>query len=365
VKNLGVRQTPEDILEAARELRPDAIGLSGLLVESARAMKEYVEVFAGAGLSVPVICGGAALTRDYVERELRPAYSGEVHYAKDALEGLRIMQALCGPDRRQVPHVKRPEGAHGRGATYGPVALKAEPRAARGLNRPRVVAGYARALTKIAPVEVRNYAPLLDRDALFRKRWRMVGPKTTRAARDEAEHTLDRLLADAQRRRLLRGTLVYGLFEAGVSGRELVVLHPGTGEELARLQFAPASARRLQRRHGSARFHVALQVVTIGARAAAEARKLGEEGKVHGQFILHGLSAELTEALAEYGQRQLPKLPGWRKTVRYSPGYPVWPDLSEQQKIFTLLRPERIGVTLSDSFQMVPEYSTSAVILPA
>jgi len=134
---------------------------------------------------------------------------------------------------------------------------------------------------------------------------------------------------------------------------------------LTRLQFTPAFARRLLRQHGSARFHIAIQVVTTGARAAEEGRKLAEQGRVHDQFLLHGLGAELTEVLAKYCQDRLPKLPGWRKTVRYSPGYPVWPDLSEQQKVFTLLRPERIGVLLTENLQMVPEYSTSAVILPA
>ena len=193
----------------------------------------------------------------------------------------------------------------------------------------------------------------------------MLGPKATRAVRLEAEQALGRLLATGHGRRLWHSALVYGLYEAGVSGTELLVLHPGTGQELTRLRFSPAFVRRLLRKHGSARFHIALQVVTMGERAAEEARNLAEQGRVYDQFLLHGLSAELTEALAEYGQHRLPRLPGWSKTVRYSPGYPVWPDLSEQEKIFTLLRPERIGVGLTETFQMVPEYSTSAIILPA
>jgi 5-methyltetrahydrofolate--homocysteine methyltransferase len=373
VKNLGVRQTAEDILEAAREFRPDAIGLSGLLVESARAMKEYIEVFAGVGLKTPVICGGAALTRAYVEKELQPAYPGRVLYAKDALEGLRIMQAITGQDRSQVTDIKEQKPARAGKAVPSPVASKAgtssqpgpRPQPEAVWNQPRVFGGYARALTKIVHVDVRSYAPFLDQAALFQKRWRMLGPKATRAVRLEAEQALGRLLATGHGRRLWHGALVYGLYEAGVSGKDLLVLHPGTGQELARLRFAPAFARRLQRKHGSARFHIALQVVTMGRRPAAEARKLAEQGRVHDQFLLHGLSAELTEALAEYGQRRLPKLPGWSRTVRYSPGYPVWPDLSEQQKIFALLRPERIEVGLTETFQMVPEYSTSAIILPA
>jgi 5-methyltetrahydrofolate--homocysteine methyltransferase len=269
------------------------------------------------------------------------------------------MQAITGHDRSQMPADIQPKTT--RRPTTNPGTVKTEP----AVNRPRVVGGFARALTKISHAEVGRYAPRLDRDALFRKRWQMVGPKPARAAWLEAEHELEKLLASARQRKLWHGEMVYGLFAAKVEGRALLVLHPGTGEELTRLQFSPSLARRLSRRHGASRFHVALQVVTAGARVAEEARKLAAQGQVRDQFLLHGLSAELTEALAEYSQSQLPKLPGWNKTVRYSPGYPVWPDLSEQKKIFVLLRPERIGVTLTESFQMVPEYSTSAIVLPA
>jgi 5-methyltetrahydrofolate--homocysteine methyltransferase len=248
-----------------------------------------------------------------------------------------------------------------RGTTY----KETEPGPAVVWNRPRVVAGYARALTKIVQLDIRRYAPLVDRDKLFRKRWRMVGPRPTRAARLDAGRTLDRLFAAGCRYRLWHGTLVYGLFAARIQGRELLLLHTGTSQELTRLEFAPGFARRLSRRHRSARFHAALQVVTLGARTAEEARKLAERGQVHDEFLLHGLSAELTEALAEYGQLRLPRLPGWRKTARYSPGHPVWPDRSEQRKVFTLLRPERIGVTLTKAFKLVPEFSTSDVVLPA
>jgi 5-methyltetrahydrofolate--homocysteine methyltransferase len=363
VKNLGVRQTPEAILHAARRHKPDAIGLSGLLVESARAMREYVEVFAGAGLVTPVICGGAALTRDYVESELQPAYPGRVHYAKDALEGLRIMQAIIGQDRSQNLNTREQQETGGRPAE--PAPARRVPAAGTVWNRPRIDAGFARALTKIVHVEIRRYAPFLDRETLIRKRWRMVGPRATNEAWLEAEYILDQMLATAHRRGLWHGAFVYGLFAARVEGLKLLVLHPGTSQELTRLDFAPAFARRLSRQHRSARFHIALQVVTTGEQAADECRRLAAQGKVHDQFLLHGLGAELTEVLAGYSQASLPKLPGWRKTVRYSPGYPVWPALSEQQKIFTLLRPERIGVTLTESFQMVPEYSTSAIVLPA
>ena len=309
-------------------------------------------LFRSAGLTIPVICGGAALTRRYVEAELQPAYAGQVHYAKDAIHGLAIMRGVV--DRI----VRSEEGSMMK-------TRKLQSRQTQYNSARRIIAGYARALTKIVHVDIRRYAPLLDQAALFRKRWRMLGPKSTRADQLEAKRTLDRLLDVGHGRRVWHGALVYGLYEARVIGNELLVLHPGTGEELTRLAFAPAFALRLRRKHGEERFHVALQVVTTGGASAMESRELGRQGRIHDQFLLHGLSAELTDALAEYGQRRLPKLPGWSKTVRYSPGYPVWPELSEQKKIFALLRPQRIGVRLTTSFQMVPEYSTSAIILPA
>ena len=361
VVNLGVRQAPEDMLAAISSHRPDAIGLSGLLVESARSMKEYMEAFDGAGLAVPVICGGAALTRAFVEKELQPAYAGTVHYAHDALEGLRIMETVC-PAGRSAQET-RPRHARGRSQATSRPVRKERPGIVH--NQPRVFGGFARALTKAARVDIRECVPLVNRDRLFWNRWRILGPNATREARLNAGLTLNALLTRVRKRRLWRGAVVYGLYEARVSGGELAVVHPRTGKELTRLAFDSAFARRLEKRHGRERFHIALQVVTIGPAAAREGKRLAEQGRVHDQFLLHGLSAEITEVLAAYCQSRLPRLPGWRRTVRYSPGYPVWPELSEQQKVFALLRPSRIRVRLTRSFQMVPEYSTSAVVLPA
>lgn len=357
VVNLGVRQTPEDVIAGVREHRPDAIGLSGLLVESARAMKEYVEAFAEAGLPIPVICGGAALNRAYVDKELQPAYTSKVYYAKDALGGLKVMQAITSRNR--------PTDAPKRRTCSPRPADEAESSPEVIWNQPRISGAYARSLTKLVHAEVRGYALLLDRDRLFRTRWRLLGPRANRAARRQAERTLDEFLTTSHERELWHGVMVYGLYEAGITGSGLVVVHPRTGQELTRLEFAPAFARRLKRKQGRERFHVALQVVTVGTRVVQESRSLARQKRIHDQFLLHGLAAELTEALAEYCQRRLAHLPGLRETVRYSPGYPVWPNLAEQQKIFALLRPERIGVRLTRSFQMVPEYSTSAIVLPA
>lgn len=241
---------------------------------------------------------------------------------------------------------------------------KAGPRTTVVCNRPRIIAGYARSLTKVVHVEIQRYALFLDREAVIHRRWGVAGPKTSRAARRQADETMERMLAEAHKQKLWHGSLVYGLFAAQCTRQGLAVLHPGTGEELTRLVFAPAFARQLADRYQGDRFYVAPEVATAGAEAVEQARRLGEQGQAQEQFLLQGLNAELADALARYGQSRMPKLPGWRRTARYTPGYPIWPDLSELGKIFTLLRPERIGVTLSEDYQMTPEDSAAALVMP-
>jgi len=341
VVNLGVRQTAEQILAAVRTHRPDAIGLSGLLVESARAMAEYLRAFADQGVSLPVLCGGAALTPKYVEHDLRPLYPGPVHYARDAMEGLRIMSTIA----RSVP-----------GAPAGP----SPPRRARVTTAPSARPDSVRT----GRVALARYEKYLDRETLFRRRWQMLGPRASPARQREAARTLGHLLHGREHRRLWQGAMVQGLFRARVEGETLVVIHLKRMTELAQLAFSPGFIRRARRRHGGEPFPVALQLVTLGERIVAECRARAARGDIHGQFLLHGLAAELTEALAEHGERTLARRMRWRRTVRYSPGYPIWPKLSQQRQVFALLRPERIGVSLAESHQMVPEYSTSAIVLP-
>jgi 5-methyltetrahydrofolate--homocysteine methyltransferase len=359
VVNLGVRRTPEEVVEAVRQHKPDAVGLSGLLVESARSMKEYLQALAEAGFSLPVLSGGAALTREYVEKELQAGYPGRAFYARDAMDGLRIMQEICSQDKSEG--MGKGSRGHGfKGVDQNPRAVRQGPLR----PTPEPLNPSLRSLVKSARVTAVRYLSLLDRDAVLRKRWKMVTGRSSRPARAEAEAALDRLLKTTVRAGLWRGALCYAVYRCRVESPELVLAHPGTGVELARLNPSPAFARRLARQFGEREFPAALQLVTVGSHVVEETRKLAEAGKVHDQFLLHGSAAEMTEALAEYCQRQLPKLPGLRKTVRYSPGYPVWPELSEQRKVFALLGPERLGVALTDGFQMVPEYSTSAIVLP-
>jgi 5-methyltetrahydrofolate--homocysteine methyltransferase len=351
VVNLGVRRTAEDIIAAAGQERPDAIGLSGLLVESARAMKEYLQAFAASGIGIPVICGGAALTRDYVEKELRAEYPAGVYYAKDAMAGLALMQSIS----RSAPAASRPGPEPDR---------KSHKDAKASEERGTMDFSAYRHQTKTMHAAADRIQKLLDRDALFCRRWKLLKPGAPKEDRDKAEELLVRLLRVYREQGVWHGAGIYGVFTARAEGPGLVLAHPGNGEELTRLRFSKSFSSRLAGRFGAKQLYVVLQLVTLGDKVGALADRLAKQGRVHDQFLLHGLAAELTEALARLSQKELPGLPGWKKTERYSPGYPAWPDLSEQQKVFTLLGASRIGVSLTETFQIVPEYSTSAIILP-
>jgi len=173
-----------------------------------------------------------------------------------------------------------------------------------------------------------------------------------------------RLILGPSGRPAWRGTAVYGVLHARVEKTGLTVFEPGPGRELCRLSLSGALLARLGRRHEGEFFHVGLQAATMGNRPAEDARWLAEEGRVHDAFLVPGLAAEMTEAMAGFTQSEMPRFPEWQGVVRYSPGYPVWPDLAEQKKAFALLAPERIGLSLTETFQLVPEYSTSAIVLP-
>lgn len=200
--------------------------------------------------------------------------------------------------------------------------------------------------------------PFLDREALFVRRWQTLKPGASARARKEAELTLKRLLARTWR--MWQPEIVSGLFPAEIAAPGLLVR---AERQRAMLKVSVDFRKRLQQRWGSCEFLVGVQVVTMGSKVVEEAHRLAEAENIHEQFLLHGLAAELTEALAVYSQQRLERLAGWKRSRRYSPGYPVLPELADQRGIFRLLNPKRIGVRLTRSFQMVPEYSTSAVLI--
>ncbi|MFI9112558.1 methionine synthase [Streptomyces venezuelae] len=385
VVNIGIKQPVSAILEAAEQHNADVIGMSGLLVKSTVIMKENLQELNGRGLAArfPVILGGAALTRAYVEQDLHELYEGEVRYARDAFEGLRLMDALMGV-KRGVPGAVLPPLKQRRVAARPPVAEVREPEPAgrsdvaedNPVPEPpflgtRVVKG----------IPLADYAPWLDEGALFKGQWGLKDPDTIETeGRPRLRAWLDRLQTD----HLLEAAVVYGWFPCVSKGDDLIVLDEDGGE---RTRFSFPRQQR-GRRLCLADFHraedsgeidaVAMQVVTVGSRIGEETAKLFAADAYRDYLELHGLSVQLAEALAEYwharvrsewgiGDRDPAGIGGMLRTeyqgCRYSLGYPACPDLEDRAKIAALLRPERIGVELSEEYQLHPEQSTDAIVV--
>ncbi|MFI5099512.1 MAG: methionine synthase [Actinomycetes bacterium] len=408
VVNLGIKQPINSILEAADEHGADVIGMSGLLVKSTMIMKENLEEMNQRGVAArwPVILGGAALTRAYVEQDLAALYAGEVRYARDAFEGLRLMDAV-------VTH-RAAKAAAGNGADVPALADALPPR------RERLVRTVARpeetppeqmpARSDVAvdnPVPVPpfwgdrvvkgvplgDYAAYLDERALFLGQW---GLRPTRGegglsyeelvetdGRPNLRLWLDRLKTE----NLLDAGVAYGYFPCVSEGDDLVILSDPTdpdSRERARFTFPRQRRDRhlcladFFRPRASGQVDVvAFTVVTMGSRVSEATAELFAKDAYRDYLELHGLSVQLAEALAEHWHARVRDELGFGaeddasldgvfrqgyRGSRYSFGYPACPDLEEQTKVFELLDPGRIGVELSEEFQLHPEQSTSAVI---
>ncbi|MFI8769764.1 methionine synthase [Streptomyces sp. R-07] len=387
VVNIGIKQPVSAILEAAEEHNADVIGMSGLLVKSTVIMKENLQELNGRGLAAkfPVILGGAALTRAYVEQDLHELYEGEVRYARDAFEGLRLMDALMGV-KRGVPGAVLPELKPRR------VPKRAEPlvevREPEPAGRSDVAADNPvpeppfLGTRVVKDIPLAEYAPWLDETALFKGQWGLKDAGTIEA---EGRPRLRALLDRIEREGLVEAAVVYGWFPCVSKGDDLLVLDEDGGE---RTRFSFPRQQR-GRRLCLADFHraedsgevdaVALQVVTVGSRIGEETARLFAADAYRDYLELHGLSVQLAEALAEYwharvrsdwgiaGASEPAGLEGMLRTeyqgCRYSLGYPACPDLEDRAKIAALLRPERIGVELSEEYQLHPEQSTDAIVV--
>ncbi|WP_290058940.1 methionine synthase [Amycolatopsis solani] len=419
VVNLGIKQPITTILDAAEEQGADAIGMSGLLVKSTVIMKENLQEMNSRGVSArwPVLLGGAALTRSYVENDLTELYLGDVRYARDAFEGLRLMDAIMAAKRGESPLVdadaerKRLERRErrerslriaearkarkaGEEALEGPPPSRSDVATDVPLPTPpfwgsRVVKGVALA----------DYAAMLDERATFMGQWGLKGARggagptydelVESAGRPRLRYWLDRLTADGI---LAHAAVVYGYFPCVAEGDDLVVLtepEPGAPE---RVRFTFPRQRR-DRRLCLADFYrpresgevdvVPFTIVTMGQPIADYANELFAADAYRDYLEVHGLGVQLTEALAEYwhcrirGELVLPggvavasqdpddvedffKL-GYRG-ARFSLGYGACPDLEDRAKIVALLEPGRIGVKLSEEYQLHPEQSTDAIV---
>ncbi|MDQ8706920.1 methionine synthase [Streptomyces sp. LHD-70] len=385
VVNLGIKQPVSAILDAAAEHRADVIGMSGLLVKSTVIMKENLEELNQRKMAAdfPVILGGAALTRAYVEQDLHEIYEGEVRYARDAFEGLRLMDALIAV-KRGVPGATLPELKQRRVPKRDtPVA---DVREEQGPVRSdvcvdnRVPEPPFWGTRVVKGIQLGEYASWLDEGALFKGQWGLKGETVEREGRPRLRMWLDRLRTE----NLLEAAVVYGYFPCVSKGDDLILLGDD-GNERTRFTF-PRQPR--GRRLCLADFFrpeesgktdvVGLQVVTVGSRIGEATAELFEANSYRDYLELHGLSVQLAEALAEYWHARVreeldvdaydpPELAGMFRTeyqgCRYSLGYPACPDLEDRAKIAHLLEPGRIGVELSEEFQLHPEQSTDAIVL--
>ncbi|MER8041958.1 methionine synthase [Streptomyces sp. NPDC094032] len=386
VVNIGIKQPVSAILEAAEESRADVIGMSGLLVKSTVIMKENLEELNGRGLAerFPVILGGAALTRAYVEQDLHEIYQGEVRYARDAFEGLRLMDALMAV-KRGVPGATLPELKQRRVPKRETPVLEVrepEPVGRSDVAADNPVPEPPFLGTKVVKgIQLAEYASWLDESALFKGQWGLKDAATIESeGRPRLRGWLDRLQTD----HLLEAAVVYGYFPCVSKGDDLIVLDEDGGER-TRFSFPRQQrGRRLCladffRAEDSGEVDVlALQIVTVGSRIGEETAKLFAADAYRDYLELHGLSVQLAEALAEcwhgrvraewgIGGADPDGIEGMLRTeyqgCRYSLGYPACPDLEDRAKIAELLRPERIGVELSEEYQLHPEQSTDAFVV--
>lgn len=395
VVNLGIKQPVSAILEAAEEHRADVIGMSGLLVKSTVIMKENLQELNQRKMAAdyPVILGGAALTRAYVEQDLHEIYEGEVRYARDAFEGLRLMDALIGV-KRGVPGAKLPELKQRRVRASAAVEVEERPeeghvRSDVSVDNPIPTPPF-RGTRVIKGIQLKEYASWLDEGALFKGQWGLKqartgdGPTYEELVETEGRPRLRGLLDKLQTDNLLEAAVVYGYFPCVSKDDDLIILDD-QGNERTRFTFP---RQRRGRRLCLADFFrpeesgetdvVGFQIVTVGNRIGEETAKLFESNSYRDYLELHGLSVQLAEALAEYWHARVRSELGFAgedptdvedmfalkyRGARFSLGYGACPDLEDRAKIADMLEPERIGVHLSEEFQLHPEQSTDAIVI--
>jgi 5-methyltetrahydrofolate--homocysteine methyltransferase len=423
VVNLGIKQPADTIIQTAAEHRADAIGLSGLLVKSTVEMKYVIQDLERQGLKFPVICGGAALTRKYVEDDLRREYSSAVFYADDAFAGLNLMKDLCSADDQREERL-----AEGRtvkeftkkaaGADDGEGAGKRSTAVAEMVEIPEAPFFGVRVKKDFDQREVFGY---INETALFKNQWQLKTASQSDYARlveEKYRPILRELEEEVIRQGWFQPQAVYGWFPCQSEGNDVIVYDPkalgtdpkalvkghgfsraGTADKISGALAPEGTLREIQRftfprqkegrklcisdffapRDSGRPDVIGVSVVTIGERASHETARLFESGEYTKYLYLHGLSVESAEALAELLHKQMraelgiagddaPRISDLfhqkYRGSRYSFGYPACPNLEDQTKIFALLHPEEtIGVRLTTGFLLEPEQSTSAIVV--
>jgi 5-methyltetrahydrofolate--homocysteine methyltransferase len=390
VRNIGIKQPIDAIVAEAEDFGADAIGLSGLLVKSTVVMREDLEELNRRGLSskYPVLLGGAALNRAYVEVDLRQVYEGPLFYCRDAFSGLTQMDELVehrekgGPPEgwgREVAERKQGRSASGSRSSEEALAEVVEPSVAQDSPVPVPPFWGSRVTRGIALDDV---VPLLSKRALYRSQWGFGKDHVEAEAEEALRATLDRCRADG----LLVPQAVHGYWPANADGNDLVVwAGPDSSEEAARFTFPrQTKGRRLciadffRPASSGERDVIAFHAVTMGPRVSERAAELFTDDAYTDYLYLHGLGVEMAEALAELWHARIraelgidgedadtPEglfQQGYRGS-RYSFGYAACPDLESRKPLFDLLDAGRIGLELSEEFQLHPEQSTDALIV--
>jgi 5-methyltetrahydrofolate--homocysteine methyltransferase len=400
VVNLGIKQSIDQILQAADDKEADAIGMSGLLVKSTVVMRENLaEMNARGAAGYPVLLGGAALTRGYVEDDLRELYDGEVYYCKDAFEGLRVLDTVLAARR----------SGEGTPTDLAARRRRRQPTRSRTAEAPPAVDAQGRARSAVAAdvpaptppfwgqrvvrgIPIGEVAPLLNEVALFRNQWGFTPGDLTPDAYAElletqARPVLREWLARAQADKVVTPEVVYGYYPANGDGDDLVVWDPAAplDRELVRFHFPRQDRGRFlciadffRPIDAGEPDVLGLQVVTMGRRISDVAARMFAEDRYQDYLYAHGFGVEMAEALAELWHRRIreelgiaaedgPTVGDWFRQgyrgSRYSFGYAACPDLEDQAKLFRLVDPRAIDVELTDEFMLHPEQSTSAIVV--
>ncbi len=402
VVNLGIKVPLADMVSAAREHHAHAIGMSGLLVKSTVVMRENLEEMSRQGLEIPVLLGGAALTRNYVEDDCVQSYAcGRVAYARDAFDGLHLMDRVTGngfDDYLAALQAKRIGKARNTSRTLGQADAKAfrpVDVAAVQARRRRLTADvpvteppfWGARIVEAAPKAI---VPFVNERSLYQFQWGFRKQGRTLDdflgwAKQELRPVMRRMLTICEADSILRPQAAYGYWKAAGQGNDLIVFDTDGATELARFSLprqpkddGECIADFFRDVDEAERDVIGLQVVTVGQKASDTARVWFEDNRYQDYLYLHGLSVEMAEAMAEYTHKRIRAELGFAEEdaremeamlsqgyrgSRYSFGYPACPKLEDQAALLRLLGAERIGVDLSDEYQLHPEQSTSAIVV--
>jgi 5-methyltetrahydrofolate--homocysteine methyltransferase len=406
VHNIGIKQPLSAMVDKWKETGADAIGMSGLLVKSVNIMEENLRELNAAGITVPIILGGAALTRNYAEGYLRGVYAGPLFYGRDAFEGLRTMD-LLGEGRMDQLQSEIDDRLTKRAAAEKTIAAAREPGAEEQAGsaavavRERVRSDVARDVrVPAAPfwgsrvvkgVDLDEVYAFINRTALFKGQWqfkkgKMEGDDYDAQVEDVILPIFEGLKQRCKAEGILRADVVYGYFPCQSDGNDLIVFDQKDHDrEIERFTFPRQRDRRglcisdfFRSTDTGEKDVLGMHCVTVGPRASEEAKKLFDANRYQDYLYLHGFGVECAEALAELWHKRMraelgignddsPKIrelfTQHYRGSRYSFGYPACPDMADQEKLFRLLDPARIGCVLTDNWQIDPEQSTSAIIV--